>query len=424
MTYLHHRVINFSLALAMLVVGSLGVASSSQAATVAPKPTYQSYAAEQLQGRILIQGESYNRLWYVSATSSTRYYLSDAEQYQFVVRSLAMTVTEAQLKAIPVTKQKIKKVSPYAGQFVSAKTGEYWYLNPADGVRYRLDTFAQFQRAAPIIGLRVSNATLGQLSMNNEQLIFDPLFNGVAYAKRRGDRLVSGSDADRVLPLASMTKVMTAMVLLDLKPDWDARVTVTAAHINYPKTLVGNDATSEVSLKAGDQVKLSDLWASLLSASSNQSAIVIADTSSVGRKRFIELMNEKAKSLGLVKTKFVEPSGLSVYNLSTPAEMAILGQAVFDDHRIADSTQLINYAFNVIAADGSSRKVGVTNRNASLLAFGTQASKTGYLTEAQRNVVLKKGRDVIVVMHALSMDQRNSIISRLLTPNTAVAYNN
>jgi D-alanyl-D-alanine endopeptidase (penicillin-binding protein 7) len=423
MSTLHLKPFFISACIALTVFG-LAPGTALAATKTTAKPVYQNYTSAQLQGRILIQGESYNRLWYVNPTNSRRYYVSDSEQYQAILKLLTMTVTEAQLKNIPTVKPKVKKDSQYSGQFVSAKSGEYWYVNPGDGIRYRLDTFAQFQRAAPIIGLRVSNAILGQLSMNNEQLMFDPLFNGVAYAKRRGDLLVSGSEADRVLPLASMTKVMTAMVLLDLKPDWDAVVTVTAAHINYPKTLVGNDATSEVSLKAGDRVKLSDLWVSLLSASSNQSAIIIADTSSVGRTRFIELMNEKAKSLGLVKTKFVEPSGLSVYNLSTPAEMTILGQAVFDDHRIADSTQLVNYAFTVIAADGSSRKVGVTNRNASLLAFGTQASKTGYLTEAQRNVVLKKGRDIIVVMHALSMDQRNSIISRLLTPNSAVAYNN
>jgi len=179
--------------------------------------------------------------------------------------------------------------------------------------------------------------------------------------------------------------------------------------------LVNGDATSEVPLEAGDSVRMSDLWIAMLTASSNQSAVILADNSGLSRQEFAAAMNKKAQKLGLKKTKFYEMTGLDPNNVSTPQEMALIANSAFVIEKIAQSTQVPDYVFEVVQADGNTRQVDVKNRNYSLLAMGADASKTGFLVEAQRNVVLRKNNNIIVVLHALSTVQRNQIIQKLFT---------
>ena len=205
--------------------------------------------------------------------------------------------------------------------------------------------------------------------------------------------------------------------------DWAREVTITEEEINYPKIMAGGDATSEVPLSAGDRVKMSDLWIAMLTASSNQSAVILADNSGLNREEFAKAMNAKAQELELKKTKLYEMSGLDPNNVSTPQEMAKIAKAAFAIEKIAQSTQVPDYVFEVIQVDGNTRQVDVKNRNYSLLAMGADASKTGFLVEAQRNVVLKKDNNIIVVLHALSMAQRNQIIQKLFA-TSEISYAN
>ena len=239
-------------------------------------------------------------------------------------------------------------------------------------------------------------------------------FNFPAYAKYSGSKFVAGSYSNTVLPIASLTKLMTALVLLDRKIDWDKEVTITEEEINYPQTLSNGGATSEVGLKAGDRAKVSDLWIAMLTASSNQSAVILADNSGLSRTQFVSAMNKKARVLGLGKTKFYEMTGLNPRNVSTPREMALIAKKALFIPKIADNTQVRDYVFMASSVDGNSRQVDVTNRNYSLLEMGCDASKTGYLVEAKTNVALKKGKNIIVILHAASNAQRNSIIKKLL----------
>jgi hypothetical protein len=64
--------------------------------------------------------------------------------------------------------------------------------------------------------------------------------------------------------------------------------------------------------------------------------------------------------------------------------------------------------------DGSREEVKVTNRNYSLMAYGLDAAKTGFLVEAQRTAVFKKGNKVISILHARSMSERNKVVETLL----------
>ncbi len=230
-----------------------------------------------------------------------------------------------------------------------------------------------------------------------------------------GERLTGGHQADVVLPLASLTKLVTALVVLDAPPDWSRTVTITADDLAYPQRYVNaGDITSEVPFQAGDRVTLGDLWAAMLIASSNQAAAILARETNLTPAAFTVAMNAKAASLGLQRTAFTEPSGLDVGNLGTAREMAAIARAAFAIPLVRETTLQRGVAIVAGRPDGATRTVSVVNRNASVLALGVDAAKTGFLIEAQRNLAVRKGDRIAVVLHARSMSERNGTIQRLL----------
>lgn len=241
-----------------------------------------------------------------------------------------------------------------------------------------------------------------------------PLFNDVAYVAYDGKNYYQPYYADQVLPLASLSKLMTALVILDHRPDWNKNITITKEEINYPYTLQATGTTSEVPLRPGDQARFYDLWVAMLVASSNQSAVILSDNVGISRQQFVREMNDKAAALGLTQTKFLEMSGLSEKNISTAKEFAIIAAAAFNKIEVLEASRLLEYGFTVTQGDGAPRLVSVINRNLSLMAFNPDGAKTGFLVEAQRNATIKKNGRIIVVLHALSMNQRNDTVKKLL----------
>ena len=250
--------------------------------------------------------------------------------------------------------------------------------------------------------------------MNDTQVVADTTFDDVAAVGWSDGKFYGERHADQILPLASMSKLVTALVLLDQAPVWDAAVTITADHIRYPRDYVGDDATSEVDLKAGDRIDFGDLWTAMLCSSSNQAAVALVDFTGLPRAEFIRLMNAKVREFGLTHTVFYDVAGLDAHNVSTPREFAEIARVAFDIPRVSDASVTTEAVAIATAADGTSREVKIINRNYSLLKFGANAAKTGYLVEAQRNVVLRKDDTIVVVMHARSMTERNQLLTELL----------
>ncbi|MFA5021849.1 MAG: serine hydrolase [Patescibacteria group bacterium] len=423
--------ISLTILIGVLIFSNLGLVFEAKAATTSKtaKKSVKTLTANDLLNQFLIQTESYNRLWYASRKTKVRYYISNDADLQWLIDKFSLKVSEKDLAKIAANKKNKKTtaalLTKYKGQLIfgASNPKNIWYLNPADGIRYPVKDFKSFSDAIKIIGLKVKDQALRQVAMNKEQLTFDAAFPSVAYVKYDGTDFSDGFYNNTILPLASLSKVMTALVLMDQDLAWDKYVTVTQAEIDYPKIVVGDDATSEVSLQAGDQVKINDLWIAMLAASSNQAAVILADNCGLSRQEFVEQMNEKAKSFGLVKTKFHEMTGLNPDNISTAQEMAIMASFAFAKPKIALATNVTDYTFTVMGVDGNLREVNVKNRNYSLLAFKPDASKTGFLVEAQRNSVIKKDDKIIVVLHAASSVQRNQIITRLLNTDSKLSLN-
>lgn len=361
-----------------IVIAAALFASSVDAAK---KPDYR--------GMLLLQTQSYGRLWYVSSTTNTRYYIKNAQEAGRLARALG-------------------------GNFITNKNG-VWYRDQKTNKRSFLGaTDDVIFRALVRLSRGVTDAQLRIVPMNTEQVVPDTAFASVASASLHAGAYSGGSNSDVVLPIASLTKLMTALVLLDHAPQWDARVTIAESHIAFPKRYVGDDTTSEVSLKAGQRVIVDDLWTAMLVSSSNQAAVALMDSTGLSERQFIKKMNEKARALGLSKTVFYDCAGLDAHTVSTAREMALLAQAAFESEKISRVSSQKEARISLIDEYGVARILPIKNRNYSVLAFEPDGVKTGFLVEAQRNVALKKGDTVIVVLHARSMKERNTIIRQLL----------
>jgi D-alanyl-D-alanine endopeptidase (penicillin-binding protein 7) len=402
----HFRLTIIGALLAVFVLPNIATAATSVSLT------------KQLSGRILLQVESYGRAWYVYPKDAARYYMKNGEAAYQIMRELGLGITDADLAKIPTKKgQKtdsnlIDRLRGYILLQVE-QSGEAWYVNPVDGLRYYLRNGDDAYNLMRSFGLGISNNDLRSVAMNTEQVSPTYTFSDVAYVAYDGSKKVRQQYADNILPLASVTKLMTAMVLLDHGFDFDGYVTITTDQIAYPKRYVGDAMTSEVDLQIGDVVSLNDLWVAMLSASSNQATVALVDTTGMTHQEFVAAMNQKAKELGLTKTVFYDVAGLDAHNASTPSETALFGGIALGDDRIGRATRLTEHVY---AAHGptASREVKIQNRNFSLLAFDPDGAKTGYLVEAEKNVVFKKGDIVITILHARTLKERNEIIDRIL----------
>ncbi|MEK7584054.1 MAG: serine hydrolase [Patescibacteria group bacterium] len=373
--------------------------------------------AERLSGRILLQVESYGRAWYVHPMDGTRYYLKDGATAYEIMRTLGLGVTNADLEKIPTAAgqaQDAGLASRVAGRILLQveERGEAWYVRPENGLRYYMKDGAAAYGMMREFSLGISNDDLRAIPMNTTQVVHDTTFDDVAYIQVRAGEVIASQHADQILPPASMTKLMTALVFLDRRIPWDTPVTITESQIAYPRYYAGMDATSEVDIALGDVVTVYDLWVALLVASSNQAAIALVDVSGMTREAFIAAMNEKATALGLTRTVFYDPSGLNAHNVTTPREMAVIAREAFSSFDIYRASQQDRYSFQT--RNVAPRQITVTDRNYTLQDFNVDAAKTGFLDEAQRCVSLKRKNDIVVVMHARSMSERNQILHALL----------
>lgn len=371
--------------------------------------------ADKLSGRILLQVESYGRAWYVYPKDKKRYYLRNGQEAYALMRTLGLGISDADLAKIPIRGEQNRGdamlVNRLRGMILLQveQNGEAWYVSPVDGKRYYLRDGQAAYDIMRSLALGISNDNLRLIPINTQQITPTFTFNAVAYAGLHDTAITRQQYAHNILPLASLTKLMTALVIMDHAIDFDSYVTISQEQIDYPKMYVGNDATSEVNLQVGDTVRLSDLWVSMLLASSNQAAVILADATGLSRTEFVSAMNAKAKELGLEKTVFYDVAGLDAHNAATPYEAAIMGRAALSNNQIAQASILDKHHFIAQTAT-TTRQVNAVNRNFSLLAFLPDGAKTGFLVEAQRNAIVKKGDTVVAIMHARSMNERNEIL--------------
>ena len=196
----------------------------------------------------------------------------------------------------------------------------------------------------------------------------------------------------RVLPIASLTKIMTALVVTERTRPRDP-VRIAAAALRYSGSGVGV-------LPKGRRVRLETLMNGLLIVSGNDAAIALAAHVSETERRFVGLMNRRARALGLRCTQFVSSHGLEAGNRSCAADLAALTRLAMERSRIARIARRRQGIFRFPIKGG---KLYLTGHNPlQRIGYpGTLGLKTGYTSEAGRcfvGVARRQGRTLGVVL--------------------------
>lgn len=170
--------------------------------------------------------------------------------------------------------------------------------------------------------------------------------------------------------IASITKVMTAVVFLETAPDLMETVVIDPVDVRNASTTY---------LHSGYTVTKDDLLHLMLIASDNAAAKALARVSSYGYDRFIARMTEKARELGLANTSYADPSGLLADNVSSAYDMARLITYVSGDDRIAS---IMRTPYYTVTSGRHSIRIHSTNQLVMKGDVDVQAGKTGFIRKA------------------------------------------
>jgi serine-type D-Ala-D-Ala carboxypeptidase (penicillin-binding protein 5/6) len=210
-------------------------------------------------------------------------------------------------------------------------------------------------------------------------------------------RVLWRRSATRVLPIASLTKMMTALLVAERVPR-DGRVRITAETLRYRGSGVGL-------LPRGKLIDVQTMLHGLLLVSGNDAAIALAQRAAGGSvRRFVRLMNQRARAMGLACTRFSTPSGIrDAGNHSCAGDLAALARAVLRTPRLARIVRRRSVALPFPIKGG---KLYLHNTNPLLRGRyrGTTGVKTGYTVAAGRCLVAtaqRGGRRLgVVLLHA------------------------
>jgi D-alanyl-D-alanine endopeptidase (penicillin-binding protein 7) len=217
------------------------------------------------------------------------------------------------------------------------------------------------------------------------------LKSSVAYVidQDTNEVLVSKND-QAVLPIASITKLMTGVVISEAKLSMDESITITQDDVDTEKG-------SSSRLKVGTTLTRGELLHLSLMASENRAAHALGRTYPGGLQAFVDLMNAKAAALGMRDTRYIEPTGLSSKNQSSAKDLATLVSLAYQDpilrelstspsHQVEVGKHTLNYK--------------TTNRLIKNPNWDIGLQKTGYISEAGQCLVMQAkiaGRKLILV---------------------------
>ena len=233
--------------------------------------------------------------------------------------------------------------------------------------------------AAPNVTLDVSKLKLASANA----LVLDATADAPIYAK----------GADTVTPIASVTKLMTAMVVLDAGQPLDEPISIGIGDLDFLKG-------SHSRLRLGSELSRGDMLRLALMASENRAASSLARHYPGGTEACIEAMNRKARSLGMLNTHFSDPTGLTSENVSTASDLALMVKAAAEYEAIRAYTTT---ASHYVEVQPSGKLLGYNNTNSLVRAgqWDILVSKTGFIREAGKCLVMLANiasRPVVIVL--------------------------
>jgi D-alanyl-D-alanine endopeptidase (penicillin-binding protein 7) len=225
------------------------------------------------------------------------------------------------------------------------------------------------------------NATHDPLALrSNAALVVDQSTNEVLFDK----------NSRIALPIASITKLMTSMVVMESHQDMDEMLTVTEADVDTLKF-------SHSRLRVGSQLSRTNMLHIALMSSENRAASALGRNYPGGLPAFVAAMNAKAKSLGMINTHYVDSSGLSSGNVASAQDLAKLVMAASAVPLIRQYSTDSHYA---VEPGGAPLLYRTSNHLVENPQWEIGVQKTGYISEAGRCLVMQAridGRPVVMV---------------------------
>lgn len=222
----------------------------------------------------------------------------------------------------------------------------------------------------------------------------DPLDlrSSVAYVmEAENGRVVFQKNAEVALPIASISKLMTAMVVIDAGQDLHEIIEITNDDIDTEKG-------TRSRLRIGSRLSRGELLHLALMSSENRAASALGRNYPGGLQAFVSSMNGKSKQLGMTSTRFTEPTGLSSRNVSTAKDLALMVQAA------GEYPLIRQYSTSPGLRVGSGRSTLAyrnTNRLTDNPKWEIELQKTGFISEAGNCLVMQvriEGRQMVMVL--------------------------
>lgn len=248
-----------------------------------------------------------------------------------------------------------------------------------------------------------------------EKLGGPPLVSAKAWAVADGatGKLLWGAKEAEPLPIASTTKIMTAVLVLGLAAD-DPKV---LDEVMTVSERAAKTTGSGARIRAGERYPVREMLYGLLLPSGNDAAVALAEhfgprfgkTDAEPVEAFVAEMNRKAAALKLADTKYLDPHGLG-RNLSSARDLAVLAAAAMKDERFRGYVGTRRHEYEVAGPDGTKRTAVWENTNRLLGIDGYDGIKTGTTTPAGSCLVARgtRGSDqlIVVVLGSTSNDGR------------------
>jgi len=256
---------------------------------------------------------------------------------------------------------------------------------------------AHKKRAAVRKTIRRAHAARGiqrvSLSANGDGGNLGLRSNGVIVFDQSTGESVYSKNVDGVQPIASITKLMTALVVLEAKQDLTEAITIDESDVDTLKN-------TRSRLSVGSVVRRGDLMRLALMASENRAAAALGRSFPGGREAFVARMNEEAGLLGLTQTHFADPTGLSSMNVSSPTDLAKLVQAAYQQPLIREYSTTPGV---MLTMPDTGRSIAFNNTNLLVKNEGWHIglSKTGFINESGQCLVMQayiNARPFVIVL--------------------------
>ena len=247
-------------------------------------------------------------------------------------------------------------------------------------------------RLSPMAAITGALLALGAMSATAKPALFPNLrSSSVLVVDQSDSSVLYARRADVAAPIASITKLMTSLVVLDAKQPLDERIAITGAETDLPR---GGGSR----LSVGTVLTRGDLMHLALMSSENRAAHALGVNYPGGVPALVKAMNAKAAALGMTTAHFVDPTGLSSDNVASPEDLSKLVLAASRNPHIREYSTDPSYTVRVQRHLVEFHNTDTLVKNP---AWNIIVQKTGYITEAGKCLVMEaviQGRNVIIVL--------------------------